>query len=150
MAYWNFSVNSFFARYLAALLVLLTMVSVSPAFSSDADTDSAKSSETTQQLSCLNTKVSVGPSDYNCYPGAPSDKISIQYAVVVILNQAKLDYDFDKSLHDVGVLAQKWITPNIVNTRCSDALHQILDPVGLDYKFVNSKVVLKHAVAKAQ
>jgi hypothetical protein len=97
----------------------------------------------------LNSKVSLGPADYVCYPGAPSDKISVEYAVLLVLQQVKLVYDWDLSKHNVGDLAESWITPNIVDTECNVALHQILDPIRLGYEFVNNKIALNLNVSKA-
>jgi hypothetical protein len=77
------------------------------------------------------------------YRGAPTDRISVQYAAIELLKQAGIEYDFKKSQANVGELARRWIQPNIVDQPCATALDQVLGSVGLTYELVDSKVVLK-------
>jgi serine/threonine protein kinase len=77
------------------------------------------------------------------YPGAPRNKISVQYAVMELLRQAGGRYDFQKSQANVGELARRWVTPNVVNESCESALSQILGPLGLTYELVGGEVVLE-------
>jgi hypothetical protein len=77
------------------------------------------------------------------YPGASTNKISLQYAVMEILKQAGIEYNFKKSQENVGDLARRWITPNIVNQPYDAALKQILGPFGLSFEVADGKVVLK-------
>jgi hypothetical protein len=90
-------------------------------------------------------KVSLKAPYPQSYPGAPTDKISVQYAVMEILKQAGLEplYDFKKSQANVGALARKWVTPHIVDQPCESALKDLLDPLGLSYELTNGKVILR-------
>jgi hypothetical protein len=91
----------------------------------------------------LRTKVSLKSPYPQSYSGAPTDKISVQYAAMEILKQAGVNYDFKKSQANVGEVARRWITPNIVEAPCDTALAQILGSAGLTYEIDNGNVVLK-------
>jgi hypothetical protein len=91
----------------------------------------------------LRRKVSLKAPYPQSDPGAPTDKISVQYAVMEILKQAGVEYDFKQSQANAGELARRWVTPNIVQRPCDTALNQILGSVGLTYEVANGKVVLK-------
>lgn len=89
------------------------------------------------------TKVSLRSPYPQSSAGAPTDKISVQYAAMEILRQAGIEYDFNKSQANVGELARQWITPNIVEAPCDRALSDLLGSVGLTYELANGKVVLR-------
>jgi hypothetical protein len=91
----------------------------------------------------LRAKVSLESPYPQSEPGAPTDKISVQYAVMELLKQANVDYDFKKSQANVGELARRWITPKIVDQPCDTALDEILGALGLTYDIVANKVLLK-------
>ncbi len=76
------------------------------------------------------------------YPVAPTDKIQVQNAVLQCLNQVGILYDATSSNSNIGTVSTQTITPDIHNALWSDALDTILEPLGITYKIVNSKVVL--------
>jgi hypothetical protein len=91
----------------------------------------------------LRTRVSLRSPYPRSYRGAPSDRISVQYAVIDILKQAGLSYDFRQSQANVGELARRWVTPAITDLPCDAALRRILAPLGMTYAFNNGKLVLR-------
>jgi hypothetical protein len=98
---------------------------------------------TTPGTRALRANVSLRYSYPQSYPGAPTNKISVQYAAIELLKQAGVEHDFKKSQANVRELARRWITPNIVDQPCATALAQVLGSVGLTYELVGNKVVLK-------
>ena len=72
-----------------------------------------------------------------------SDKISLQYAVKEVVQQAGLRYDFNTSFRNTDPLCRRWVTPRIQNKTCGKALQEILDPFGLTYKIEDGAVVLE-------
>jgi hypothetical protein len=76
------------------------------------------------------------------YPVAPTDKIQVQNAVIQCLNQVGIQYDATSSTSNIGTVCTQIITPDIHNALWSDALDEMLEPLGVTYKIVNSKVVL--------
>lgn len=68
------------------------------------------------------------------YSNAPTDKISVQYAVLEITKQVGLKCDFDRSAMNGGKMLKKWIAPDIRGIPCREALRQILEPCGLTYE----------------
>lgn len=77
------------------------------------------------------------------YSGAPTDKISVQYAVIEVLRQVGIRYDFRKSQSNVGEAARRWITPQLADVSCETALESILGPLGLTYVLEGDTVVLR-------
>lgn len=76
-------------------------------------------------------------------PDAPTDKISVQYAVIEIAKQAGLDYDWDGSQRNCGKLCYRLANPDLRNVSMKKALMDILDPLGLNYEIKDNKIVLK-------
>jgi hypothetical protein len=79
------------------------------------------------------------------YPGAPTDRLSVQYAVMELLKQANVPtrYDFNKSQANVGELARRWVYPNVIDRPCDAALQEVLSPLGLTLDLESGKFVLK-------
>jgi len=91
----------------------------------------------------LNNKVSLsGPVYPLCYPNAPTDKLSVQYAVIEIGKQAGLEYNWNESSKNTDPLCRQWVRPNIHDQLCKNALLQVLDPVGLTFRIENGQIVL--------
>jgi hypothetical protein len=79
------------------------------------------------------------------YPGAPTDRLSVQYAVMELLKQANVPtrYDFNKSQANVGELARRWVYPNVIDKPCDTALQEVLSPLALTLDLEDGKLVLK-------
>ena len=76
------------------------------------------------------------------YPDAPTDRISVQYAVIAVARQVGIDYDWDPSFKNTDPVCRQWITPQIVRMPFPRAMDAILRPVGLTYTIANGKIVL--------
>ena len=74
---------------------------------------------------------------------APPHQITVPYAVKVILEQVDVPYSFEASVRNIGPTANKWITPNIVEHPCKEALDIILRPELLTYVIRNGRLVLQ-------
>ncbi|MDD5519451.1 MAG: hypothetical protein PHI84_01395 [Kiritimatiellae bacterium] len=77
------------------------------------------------------------------YKGAPTDKLSVQYAVIEILKQVGVGYNFKESYKNTEPACKQWARPSIKEIECDKALEMILSPVGLTYTFENNAVVLQ-------
>jgi hypothetical protein len=76
------------------------------------------------------------------YPDAPTDRISVQYAVIAVARQVGIQYDWDPSFKNTDPVCRQWITPQIVRMPFPQAMEMILGPVGLTYTIINGKIVL--------
>jgi len=76
------------------------------------------------------------------YPGAPRDKISVQYAVIAVADQAGIRYDWDTSFRHTDPVCRQWIAPVILNRPFAKAMEIILTPVNLTYTIANGKIIL--------
>ncbi|MFH1708182.1 MAG: PEGA domain-containing protein, partial [Planctomycetota bacterium] len=76
------------------------------------------------------------------YAGAETDRISAQYAVMEIVKQVGLGYNWDASFANTNPTCRKWVYPAIENKPCDEALQEILTPVGLDYITKGKQVIL--------
>ena len=76
------------------------------------------------------------------YPGAPTDKISVQYAVIEVARQASIGYEWDTSAKNTDPVRRQWIKPVISNQPLSKALDMILKPVNLTYTISNGKIII--------
>jgi len=85
------------------------------------------------------TLVAPYPTDY---PGAPSDKISVQYAVIAIAKQTGISYDWDTSFKNADPVCRQWIAPVIIRQSFPRALDMVLRPVNLKYTISNGKITL--------
>lgn len=77
------------------------------------------------------------------YKDAQTDRISVQYAVIEILKQAGVGYNWKESYKNTDPICRKWVYPNIKKKECRQALKMILSPVGLTYTVKNGAVVLQ-------
>jgi hypothetical protein len=93
--------------------------------------------------SSLRATVSLKAPYPQSYPGAPTDKISLQYAVIELVRQAGLKYDFKGSQVNIGELARKWVRPRIEARPLATALDGLLKPWGLTYQLTGTTVVLR-------
>lgn len=91
----------------------------------------------------MRTTVNLAPPYPDPLRGEGSDKISVQDAIVKLLNQAGLKYDWKKSYKNTAPLCSRVITPEIRNLRLKDALVLILRPLGLTYEIHGDTLVLK-------
>jgi len=76
------------------------------------------------------------------YPGAPTDKISVQYAVIEVARQAGIGYEWNTSAGNADPVRRLWITPVISNQPLSRALEMILAPVNLTYTIADGKIII--------
>jgi len=76
------------------------------------------------------------------YPGAPTDKISVQYAVIEVARQAGIGYEWDSSAENTDPVRRLWITPVISNQPLSRALEMILKPANLTYTIADGKIII--------
>ncbi len=93
-------------------------------------------------------KVSLSKPYPASYPGAPTDRISLQYAVIELGRQAGLHYDWNTSAKNAEELCRRWIYPDIKNQPFGSAMKEILSPLGLKYEIRggNTIVLTKPAV----
>ncbi len=78
----------------------------------------------------------------SAYPGAPTDKISVQYAVIEVARQAGIGYEWDASAKNTDPVRRQWITPVISNQPLSKALEMILKPVNLTFTITDGKIII--------
>lgn len=82
------------------------------------------------------------------YKDAPTDKISVQYAVQELCRQAGKGYDYKESLRLCDALARRWITPQIDRQELDVALSSMLTPLGLGKDEVDGRVVVSPMVVQ--
>ncbi len=87
--------------------------------------------------------VTLKPPYHESYPGAPTDKLSLQYAVKEILGQVGLSYDSKGSSKNASDECRRWVYPNFENVPCRDALDKLLVPFSLTYEVDGETVRLK-------
>jgi hypothetical protein len=90
-----------------------------------------------------NTPVSLRRPYPKSYDGASTDRMSLQYAVIELAQQAGLGYNWDQSYNNTNPVCRRWVTPNIENVPFDQAMRQLLDPLGLTYNIVDNSVVLR-------
>ncbi|MCC7419294.1 MAG: serine/threonine protein kinase [Planctomycetaceae bacterium] len=78
------------------------------------------------------------------YKDAPTDKLSVQYAVKDICAQVGLSYHWSKSQRGSAPFHKRWVTPHFVNVPARDALGELLRPFQLTFAVDESGVFLKH------
>ncbi len=76
------------------------------------------------------------------YSSDSPDRISLQYAVLHMAEQAGLGYDFAGSQKRAGDRARRWITPSLRNVPFTQAMKELLTPLGLTYEVRDGKVLL--------
>ena len=79
------------------------------------------------------------------YAGAPTDKLSVQYAVIAICEQIGIAYQWDKSQANTEPLNRRWIRPHFVDVPARQALTEILRPMGLTFETDESGLYLQRA-----
>lgn len=90
----------------------------------------------------LETRVTLQKPYPASYNGAPTDKISVQHAVIEVLKQAGLRYNWKESYKNTNPICRRWATPDIRDKPLREALVEILAPVGLEYDIRRKKLVL--------
>jgi len=90
----------------------------------------------------LTKTVTLVPPYDSSYPGAPTDRLSVQYAVGAIAKQVGLAYDFAASNRNTDPIARQWIIPSIKNKSGREALDLILKPLKVVYWIDSGKIVL--------
>ncbi len=91
----------------------------------------------------MGQKVSLTQPYRQAYRGAPTDRMSIQYAVKAIVDQVGVSYDWERSYANTNPICRQWVRPRIVERPCGDALRQLLEPFGLTYGTYQGQVVLE-------
>lgn len=76
------------------------------------------------------------------YRDAPTDKLSVQYAVKELARQAGYKYDWNTSHKNTTPVCQQWIQPTIIRQPLQDALRHILSPLGLSYVIQGDTITL--------
>ena len=98
-----------------------------------------------KEPSTLQAKVSLVNPYPKVYPDAPVDRISVQYAVQVLTQQAKIEYNWDESFRNTSPVCQRWITPEIREKPIGQALADVLGPLGLSYTLRDNTITLVQA-----
>ncbi len=80
---------------------------------------------------------------YKGQTGTPSGKLTLQYAVLAILGQVGLKYDFDASIRNANQECRTYVTPNFQDKPCGAALEELLAPFPLKYEVNGDTVTLK-------
>ncbi len=71
-----------------------------------------------------------------------ADKISVQFAVAAILEQAGVEFDRMESLRRGGAACRRWIRPDLRGESCEESLDRLLGEVNLGWELHDGKVVL--------
>jgi len=72
-----------------------------------------------------------------------SDRISVQHAVMQVLKQVGVEYNWSKSFSNTKPECQRYVRPDIRGLPCRAALDAILAPVNLTWEVEEGQVVLK-------
>ena len=92
-------------------------------------------SNNAQMEAALNKRVNLfGPVYPLSYPNAPTDKLSVQYAVIEIAKQAGLEYNWNESYKNTDPICRQWVWPDIRGQICKDALRQVSRPCWSDFQ----------------
>ncbi len=78
-------------------------------------------------------RVTLTPPYPASYADAPTDRLSLQYAVSEICKQVGVGYQFAKSRDLAGSECRRWVTPRFENVPADQALDQLLRPLGVSY-----------------
>jgi len=103
-------------------------------------TDSDSDKNATEQERKLVALTKPYPSSYR---GAPTDRISVQYAVIELGKQAGFQYEWKESYKNTDPICRQWVYPEIKNEPFRSAMRKILSPVGLTYELCGNTIVLK-------
>ncbi|HAL45778.1 MAG TPA: hypothetical protein DCP47_07685 [Phycisphaerales bacterium] len=83
------------------------------------------------------------PVTVNVQKSPDGDRLTIQYAVIAICEAAKVPYNWDKSVELADSQREKYIDPvNIENKVASQAIADLIGPVGLSYNLDEKGVYL--------
>jgi serine/threonine protein kinase len=78
------------------------------------------------------------------YPGAPTDRISLQYAVMEVCRQAGVQCDWDRTFQQIGPVRTRWIYPAISNETFASAMDELLSPFAVTCRITDTgSIVLK-------
>ena len=77
------------------------------------------------------------------YRGAPTDKISVQYAVIEIAKQAGYNYDWNTSYRNTNPQCRMWIRIEFKDIPFEEGMKRILDPFSLTYEIRDNTIFLK-------
>jgi hypothetical protein len=91
----------------------------------------------------LQKPVTLQPPYAESYPGAPTDRLFVEYAVKALCDQVGLPYGFDASRRNVGSKAALWVRPDFTNVPMQQALTQMLEPQGLTFSVDGTAIVLQ-------
>ena len=72
----------------------------------------------------------------------PRPNLSLQFAVMELLKQVGVRYNFRQSYTNTNPLCRRWAHPNVKEKPCYQALDELLDPLGLTYEIEGGQVVL--------
>ena len=114
-------------------------------YSSDGDEEPAGHPDPEFNLDAnKDRKVALKPpfSGWNPDKSDPEDRISAIDAVIAICRQANIQFDFEKSFDNTAPLCNEKISPLLRRCPWSEAMDDILDPLGLGYEVKGGKVVL--------
>lgn len=112
---------------------------------SELEGDSGKESEGNDIDAALSKPVTLVAPYPVAYPDAPTDKMSLQYAVIELAKQAALSYDWEQSANNANDKRRKWVYPDIRGVPFNKALDALLKPEGLTWMVQEGKVVLVKA-----
>ncbi len=91
----------------------------------------------------FNTPVTLTQPYPASYEGAPTNRISLQYAVIELARQVGLGYDWDTSYKNTNPTCRNWVYPNFRGIPFGNAMDKLLAPEGLMYNIVDGQVVLR-------
>ena len=74
------------------------------------------------------------------------ESVPLQYAIVAILNQAEISYQWERPREALGGAASEPIDVNVRNIPATEALDLILGPLGLGFDVDNVGLFLKAAI----
>ena len=72
-----------------------------------------------------------------------NNKISVQYAIIAICEQAGFKYDWKASVVNTDPIRRQWVHLQLRDMSWKEAMKRILSPVGLTYELHGNTVVLK-------
>lgn len=91
----------------------------------------------------LDRTVTLAPPYKPPYAEAPTDRLSVQYAVIAICEQIGLQYQWSKSQANTAPLNRRWVRLDFSNVPAREALGKILAPLGLTYEIKGRSIYLK-------
>lgn len=80
------------------------------------------------------------------YPDAPTDKLSVQYAVMAICDQIGMSYQWEKSKTNTAPLNRRWVKPHFVDVPANQVLAELLEPLGLTFETKAGNIYLSRKI----